>query len=162
MALSEAPAALVVFDLALGAALALDYALFTRRSARVVSRTGPALAALLVVLYAVLAEPHPWLGRAEGAAAAALTAAFALFGYANAAAFLKRGITFAILLNRARPAGERAEETGFIDLGMRVGELRANGWAVEEAGRWRLTERGRLAGRLRRLALRLLGAEAVG
>ena len=78
-------------------------------------------------------------------------------------AFLKRGITFSILLNRTRPVGERRPERDFIALAARVDEMRATGWLVgEDAAGWRLSDRGRRILAIRRAILRLLNIETVG
>jgi hypothetical protein len=98
----------------------------------------------------------------EFSAIAAMVMLAALFGYANMLAFLKRGITFSILMNHARPAHSRRPDRDFINLAERVSEMRSHGWIEGDDNGWRLAESGRRVLRVRRLLLRALGIEAVG
>lgn len=150
--------AVIGFDVATLAVLAADFV--------ATSRTGPAilprrparlLSALLVVLvYLVTGQ------RAQFAAIGGLVLAGALFGYANFLAFVTRGITFSILLNHAQPAGQRRRDVEFVALDRRVAEMQHHGWVEHGSGGWRLTRLGHHIVRVRRTALRLLGARAVG
>jgi hypothetical protein len=150
--------AVVLFAVVVLAVLGLDFALVSRRNTAVIAVV-PAvlLAAFLLVLVARVAER-----TVEFAAIGAMVLSSALFGYANFLAFVKRGITFSILVNHARPPHERHPDADFIALEERIAEMRSHGWVEGDAAGWKLTDSGRRVVRLRRALLRALRIEAVG
>jgi len=150
--------AIVVFDVVVFLILALDFALVSRRNTAVVARV-PVL--LLTVALAVLATRLD-AGSMEFVAIGVVVLGAALFGYANFLAFVKRGITFSILQNHARPPGERRPDADFIFLEDRLEEMRGYGWVEADAAGWRLKAHGQRVVRIRRALLRWLGIEAVG
>ena len=145
--------AVVVYDLVLLAVLGLDFVLVRRRSASVIARV-PAL--IVGLVWQVPA------GTVEFVAISVTTMATALFGYTNFLAFVKRGITFAIIHNHARPPDQRHQDREFIALEERIAEMRGYGWVEGTDAAWRLTGSGQRAVRLRRVLLRALRIETVG
>jgi hypothetical protein len=152
----------ISFDVSLGIILALDFLAVTRRRDRIFSFWPPLLVAVSAVAHAYLVDGWRALGPLEFAGVLAAVALGALFGYYNFVAFSKRGVTFAILANHARPARERQDDAAFIDLKLRLVETRGHGWVREGPGGFRLTRKGRAVLRLYRLALAVLRVEAVG
>lgn len=151
------PVAVLVFDGLLASLIAIDFVWVRRHTTGVLA---PLPAATAAAALAALA----WIVDRPGAFAVTGLAAWgcAFFAYANALAFLKRGITFSIIHNHARPAAERRADTDFVAIDGRLQEMRGTGWVAVEGGRWRLTGRGRRVVQLRRRLLRLLRTEAVG
>jgi len=156
------PSALISFDLGVLLALAGDFFLVTRKSPRIFSPWGPAALVLLLAAHAILVTPDSRVGRGEFVLIQSTVAFLALFAYYNMVAFIKRGVTFSILLNHARPARERRDDREFIDLELRLREMVENGWALREGEGYRLTRTGAAVAALTRLALRLLRADQVG
>jgi hypothetical protein len=150
--------ALILYDVVVLAGLALDFALVSRTSAAVLAKS-PAL--LLAGVLAVLV-PRVTAGRVEFAAAGAVVLLSAIFAYANFLAFVKRGITFSILANHARPPRERRPDRDFIALEERLAEMHGHGWVEPRGPAWQLTDSGQRVVRVRRALLRALRIEAVG
>lgn len=151
------PAAILTFDATLAVAVAVDLLTANRRTTAVRPVVPPVAAVVAgVTLAPLVASP------AEFVAVAVLVTAGTLFGYANALAFLKRGITFSILLNHQRPPNGRRPDEDFISLDERLDEMRRYGWLVREREEWTLTVVGRRAVRLRQWLLRVLATESVG
>lgn len=84
------------------------------------------------------------------------------FGYANASAFLRRGITFALIQNHRMPPAERLPDESFIQIRERITEMENHGWIENGAAQVVLTPTGRKTLRIYRFILRVLGAEVVG
>jgi hypothetical protein len=150
--------AIIAFDLGVLLLLAADFALFSRRDDTVLAK-GPAL--LMLAVLAVMA----WrvsANRIEFIALGGIVLGAAIFGYANFLAFVKRGVTFSILSNHTRPAGQRIPDHEFIAIDDRLVEMQNHGWAEAVEGRWRLTTSGRRVAALRRFLMRVLRIEAVG
>jgi hypothetical protein len=156
----ELARAVVYFDLIVFVVLALDFFVLARKNAQIVQKLPIALIGLAVVFFAFFVLPS--VARWEFAAIGLVVMLTALFGYFNMLAFLKRGITFSILLNRTRPVGQRRPERDFIALAARVDEMRSTGWLEGDESGWRLSDRGRRMLALRRVILRLLQIETVG
>lgn len=150
--------AIVVYDLVVLAALGLDFVLVSRRSTAVIPRVPAVLLAVLLGVLVPTVTDRP----VEFAAIGALVLAGALFGYANFLAFVKRGITFSILVNHARPPNARRPDGDFITLEERIAEMRGHGWVSGDTAGWTLTASGRRVVRVRRAILRALHIEAVG
>lgn len=150
--------AVVLYDLVLLAVLGLDFVLVRRRSASVMARV-PALLVAAVLVVLALQVPR---GTVEFIAIGVTTMATALFGYTNFLAFVKRGITFAIIHNHARPPDQRHQDREFIALEERIAEMRGYGWVEGTDAAWRLTGSGQRAVRLQRVLLRALRIETVG
>lgn len=152
------PQAVVLFDVLVLAVLALDFVLASRRNDAVLAKVPAVVMAAGLLLIVARVEDR----RIELGALGLVVMLAALFGYANFLAFVKRGITFSILHNHARPPRERRPDRDFIALDERIAEMRSHGWIEGTDAGWRLTERGRRVVRLRRALLRLLRIEAVG
>jgi hypothetical protein len=153
----ELARAVVLFDIVVFVILLLDFFVLSRKNPNIVQPVPVSLIGIVFVFFVFQAER-----RLEFAAIAGVVSLTALFGYFNMLAFLKRGITFSILLNRTRPVGERRPERDFIALAARVDEMRNTGWLEGDESGWRLSNRGRRILALRRLILRLLFIETVG
>jgi hypothetical protein len=149
--------AIVIYDLTALAMVALDFVFVSRKNASVIA-TVPAAAMVALALVLTWQVDQP----IQFAAVVAVVTVTALFGYANMLAFLKRGITFSILSNHARPAHERRPDADFIALAERVAEMESHGWLRRQGAGLMLTDRGRRVLRLRRILLQLLRIEAVG
>jgi hypothetical protein len=156
----ELARAVVYFDLAIFVILFVDFFVFSRRNPNVVQPLPVVLTGIAFVSFVSFVLPSNQ--RLEFAAIGFVVTLTALFGYFNMLAFLKRGITFSILLNRTRPVGQRRPERDFIALAARVDEMRSTGWLVGDESGWRLSDRGRRMLALRRVILRLLQIETVG
>jgi hypothetical protein len=150
--------AVILYDATVLTVLGIDFVAFSRRNDTVVAR-GPALVmiAVLAMMLSAVAK-----NRLEFALLGMMVLAAAIFGYANFLAFVKRGVTFSILSNHARPPSDRIPDYEFIAIDDRLHEMRSHGWAEETAGRWTLTASGRRVARIRARLLRLLRIEAVG
>ena len=149
--------AVVYFDLAIFVLLALDFFVLARKNAHVVQKFPIFVSGLVFVVFVLRLNQSP-----EFAAIAVVVMLTALFGYFNMLAFLKRGITFSILLNRTRPVRERRPERDFIALAARVDEMRSTGWLEGDETGWQLSARGHRMLAVRRIILRLLNIETVG
>jgi hypothetical protein len=147
----------LVFDVIAFLAVVVDFALVSRKSTSVIAKVPPLVMGAAAVVLLIRVDHY-----FQFAAIALVVTATTVFGYANCLAFLKRGITFSILHNHARPPGERRPDSDFIDLANRVEEMRLQGWLEHKAGGWALTQRGRMVLRLRQVLLKALGIEAVG
>lgn len=151
------PHAIVLFDIVVCGVLALDFVLIRRADTRVVARAAAALLAVALVALVFVAD-RP----VEAAAIGATVVVTALIGYANALAFLKRGITFSVILNHSRPQPARHPDRDFIGIEGRLQEMQDNGWIAGAGDAWTLTASGHRVVRMRRWLLRLLRTEAVG
>lgn len=151
--------ALVSYDLCVLLLLAADFLLITRRTRRVLVK-GP------VVGIAVILGVHGWLVETDAvqfAAVGLLVMVTALFGYYNFLAFVKRGVTFAILHNRTRPIDERRPDSDFIGIGERVASMRSENWIEgDDLSGYVLTAKGASILRVRRLLFSVLRIRAVG
>ena len=156
----ELARAVVYFDLAIFVLLALDFFVLARKNPNVFQPLPVGLLGLVFVSFVSFVLPSNQ--RLEFAAVGLVVMLTALFGYFNMLAFLKRGITFSILLNRTRPVGERRPERDFIALAARVDEMRGTGWLEGDETGWQLSARGRRMLAVRRIILRLLNIETVG
>jgi hypothetical protein len=152
--------AVVYFDLIVFVVLALDFFVLARKNAHVVQKLPTGVVGLVFVSFVSFVLPSNL--RLEFAGIGLVVMLTALFGYFNMLAFLKRGITFSILLNRTRPVGQRRPERDFIALAARVDEMRSTGWLEGDESGWRLSDRGRRMLALRRVILRVLQIETVG
>lgn len=150
--------AVVAFDVAVLAVLTLDFIVASRTSAAIVPRIPAVSLTLVLVALASRVTDRP----GEFVVIGSVVLGAALFGYANFLAFVKRGITFSILVNHARPPRDRIQDSDFIALEERIMEMRSHGWIEDADGGWRLTSRGRRVVRVRRALLRALRIEAVG
>lgn len=149
----------ILYDVLVLVTLALDFAIVRRASASVGAKA-PAIVIAIAGVGGLLAVSER---RIEFAALAITVMLTALFGYANFLAFVKRGITFSIIDNHARPQHERRPDRDFVALAERLDEMRGYGWIDGEgAGTRRLNARGQRVVRIRRALLRGLGIEAVG
>lgn len=149
--------AVMAYDAIVLTVFGLDFIAFSRRNDTVIAK-GPAL-----LLAAVLAIMAPMVSRrVEFTLLGVLVLGAAIFGYANFLAFVKRGVTFSIVSNHTRPAGDRVADFEFIAIGDRLDEMRRHGWASEAAGQWELTRSGHRVARIRRRLMRILRIEAVG
>lgn len=156
MTLAEA---IVLLDAILLAAFAIDFALWSRTSTSVVAKP-PAIMALAAL--ASIAWRYPEVRSLQFAGVALVVTGAAWFGYANFLAFVKRGITFSIIHNHARPRAQRRPDRDFIALADRIDEMQANGWIARHGDSWALTPAGQRVVTVRRTLLRLLRIEAVG
>lgn len=150
--------AVILYDATLFTVLGVDFIASSRRNDTVIAK-GPAL--LMVVVLAIIAAAVP-ANRAEFVLLGMIVLGAAIFGYANFLAFVKRGVTFSIVSNHTRDAGDRLPDHEFIAIDERLREMRAHGWAAEAGGRWALTPSGQRIARLRRGLMRILRIEAVG
>jgi hypothetical protein len=160
MSLAEA---IVRLDVVVLLAFLIDFAVWSRTSTSVVARA-PILIVAIAIAFIGWLRPgfRPHLASLEFIAIAALVIGSAWFGYTNFLAFVKRGITFSILHNHARPPEARRPDRDFIALEDRLAEMHGHGWIARTSDRWALTASGRRVVRMRRLLLRLLRIEAVG
>ena len=150
--------AVVVLDIVVLIVLALDFVLVRRSSASVIA-TAPATLLAIVFVTLLLRVGERTI---EFAATGTVVIGAALFGYANFLAFVKRGITFSILHNHARPPHARRPDRDFIALEERLDEMRGRGWIDRDGARWRLNARGQRVVRVRRALLRMLRIKVVG
>ena len=150
--------AVVVLDVAVLAILAGDFVLVRRTSASVVAKA-PAISMVIVfVILSLLIDD----GIIEFLATGTMVIGTALFGYANFLAFVKRGITFSILHNHARPRHARRADRDFIALAERMDEMLGRQWVDRDDTQWWLNARGQRVVRVRRALLRALRIETVG
>ena len=150
--------AVLLFDIFVLAVLALDFVLVRQTSASVAAKAPASVIAIAGVALTLVVTER----RLEFAALGLTVMLTALFGYANFLAFVKRGITFSIIHNHARPQHERRPDRDFVALAERLDEMRGHGWVDEHGGLRRLNQRGQRVVRIRRALLRGLGIEAVG
>jgi len=150
--------AVVLFDLVVLTVLAIDFVLVRRTSTSVAAKA-PAILIALVFVTLVWQVSERTL---EFAATGITVMGTALFGYANFLAFVKRGITFSIIHNHARPPLSRRPDRDFIALAERIDEMRGHGLIEGDGERWWLNARGQRLVRVRRALLRALRIEAVG
>ena len=150
--------AVILYDATVFAVLGLDFVAFRRRDDTIVARA-PALL-MIAMLFALSVEVAT--DRGEFVLLGAIVLGAAMFGYANFLAFVKRGVTFSILSNHARPAADRLPDPAFIAIDDRLDEMRGHGWVRVVDGQWTLTSAGRRVARLRQWLMRVLGIEAVG
>jgi hypothetical protein len=150
--------AVILYDATVFAVFGFDFVAFRRRDDTVIARV-PALL-MLMVLAALSVEVAT--DRGEFVLLGSIVLGAAIFGYANFLAFVKRGVTFSILSNHARDAGDRLPDHEFIAIDDRLDEMRGHGWVRAIDGRWTLTAAGHRVARLRRLLMRLLRIEAIG
>jgi hypothetical protein len=153
----ELSGAVVIFDVIVWVVLAVDFWLVSRKNTAVLAKIPAVL--LAVILLGLLLRVER---RLEFTAVASTVMLTALFGYANLLAFLKRGITFSILINHARPWDQRRPDRDFITLADRIEEMQSHGWLERVEAGWRLTSSGRRVLHVRRALLRMLRIEAVG
>ena len=150
---------LVSYDLCVLLVLVADFLLITRRTRWVIVK-GP------VVGIAVVLGIHGWLVETDAAQFAAvglLVMLTALFGYYNFLAFVKRGVTFAILHNRTRPIDERHPDSDFIGIDQRVAAMRGQNWIEgDNLSGYVLTAKGVFILRVRQLLFRVLRIRAIG
>ena len=151
------PVAVLFFDAVVATALAVDFVLVRRSSTAIIDAQPAVVMASTLAAEALLVEE-----TAQFIGIALIVMLSALFAYANFNAFVKRGITFSILRNHARPTCERRPDGAFIAIEERLTEMQAHRWVDASGGTYRLSERGRRVVRLRRLLLRVLRVKAVG
>lgn len=149
--------AVVFFDLTIFVVLLLDFFVLARRNANVVQKAPIVVIGIAFVYFGYFVS-----FAFEFVGIGVIVGLTGLFGYFNMLAFLKRGITFSILLNRTRPAGARRPERDFIALATRVDEMRSTGWLEGDESGWRLSARGRRMLAIRRAILKALQIETVG
>ena len=150
--------AVILLDVIVLVVIALDFMLVRRTSPSVVA-TPPAILILVAFVAIAFRVPDRLM---EFVAIGLVVIGTALFGYANFLAFTKRGITFSILHNHAKPLPARRRDSDFIALLERMEEMRGRGWAERDAAKWWLNARGQQVVRVRRTVLRLLRIETVG
>jgi hypothetical protein len=153
----ELALAVVLFDLTVFVILLLDFFVLARKNPNVVQRVPIVLIGMAFVYFLTFVS-FVWHFAAIGL----VVTLTGLFGYFNMLAFLKRGITFSILLNRTKPVGARRPERDFIALATRVDEMRGTGWLEGDDAGWRLSARGRRMLAIRRAILKALRIETVG
>lgn len=85
-----------------------------------------------------------------------------LFGYFNSLAFIKRSITFSILLNRNNVDYKSFDESIFIDLDLRIKEMEDNNWILCTNSKIILTNKGRFILKLYHFFLKFFRVEAIG
>lgn len=157
MNLALAPA-VILYDVILFTVIGLDFVAFSRRNDTVIARV-PAMVMMIVLAVMTLAVTDD---RVEFVLLGGIVLGAAIFGYANFLAFVKRGVTFSIISNHTRRAGDRLPDHAFIAIDDRLLEMKSHGWADDSGGRWALTPSGQRVARLRALLMRLLKIEAVG
>ena len=150
--------AVVLLDLAVLIVLAGDFVLVRRTSASVVAKAPALLIVIVFVTLALLIDER----TTEFLAIGTVVIGTALFGYANFLAFVKRGITFSILHNHARPPHARRPDRDFIALAERLDEMLGRGWVDRDGTTWWMNARGQRVVRVRRALLRALRIETVG
>jgi hypothetical protein len=153
---------LLTFDFVLVLIFLGDYFLITRHRSKIFSPLPPVLLVGSIAVHTFWFQPTAVCGTVQFLLTITLISACALFAYYNMVAFIKRGITFAILLNHARRVDMRDNDETFIDLRLRIREMQDHGWIVEHSHSYSITASGSLVLAIYRFALRVLGIEPIG
>jgi hypothetical protein len=83
------------------------------------------------------------------------------FAYYNIVAFIKRSVSFSILLNTSLPKSKRKKESYFFHLDKRIDEMINRGW-IEEEKKIMPTKKGRILGKIYLFVSELLSIRRIG
>lgn len=139
----------------------LEFLLFSKKSDKVFSYRLPLLFTIILLLH-ILYEISEGILSVESTFLYLILSVSYLFGYFNSLAFIKRGITFSILINRSNKDYESVNESEFIDLDMRIMEMKNNNWILDFGSKFTLTRKGKFVLFLYRFFLKLFRVKPVG
>lgn len=153
---------LITFIVFIFVTLATDFLMITRKRKIIFSRFPVVMIVFLILLFSMIGDNGFSISRIEFISILLVISSSALFAYYNFVAFIKRSITFSIIINHAKDPIERKDDMEFIDIKMRLDEMLYSGWISEENGGFTLTKQGRIILKLYKFIVTMLRIDMVG
>ena len=152
---------LLSFNIIAILAIFIEFIFFAKRSDRVFSYRLPISIIAILILHIIYEKKEDSLNLDTTLLYFVLSFSY-LFGFFNSLAFIKRSITFSILLNRNNVNYKSIDESIFIDLDLRIKEMEDNNWILCTNSNIILTNKGRFILKLYIFFLKFFRVKAIG
>lgn len=153
---------LISFVVIIFAILVIDFLVITRKRMKIFSRFPIAMIVFLFLLFVSFESSDNSMGRLEFLVIMLVLSGCALFAYFNYVAFIKRGITFSIIMNHAKDPKDRKNDMEFMDINMRLEEMLNSGWIYKDNDGFTLTKQGRFVLKLYKFIVNMLKIDRIG